>query len=135
VSYLTPKHNIQNLCKKPWNCIYSQPSWMSLTVIKLPSSPPWVHFRQSTCYSWNNRLSKTSEHDTIYLKLDFVKVRLFVFSYGKLGIAKEFVDMVKLLFQDARCNSHVPNQKWGETRLPIGSLLFLDYGWSAKHYD
>jgi hypothetical protein len=28
-------------------------------------------------------------------------VRLFVFSDGKLGIAKEFVDMVKLLFQDA----------------------------------
>ncbi len=33
--------------------------------------------------------------------------------------------MVKLLFQDARCSSHVPNQKRGETRLPIGSYLFL----------
>jgi hypothetical protein len=55
-------------------------------------------------------------------------VRLFVFSDGKLGIAKEFVDMVKLLFQDARCSSHVPNQKRGEPRLPIGSLPFLDYG-------
>ncbi len=52
-------------------------------------------------------------------------MRLFVFSNGKLGIAKEFVDMVKLLFQDARCSSHVPNQKRGETRLPIGSYLFL----------
>jgi hypothetical protein len=72
--------------------------------------------------------AKHSKHDTIYLKLDFVLVRLFVFSDGKLGIAKEFVDMVKLLFQDARCCSHVPNQKRGETRLPIGSLPFLDYG-------
>jgi len=55
-------------------------------------------------------------------------VGLFVFSYPKLGIAKEFVDMVKLLLRDATCNSHVPNQKRSEPRLPIGSLPFLDYG-------
>jgi hypothetical protein len=53
-------------------------------------------------------------------------VRLFVFNDGKLGIAKEFVDMVKLLskMQDAVATF----QKRGEQRLPIGSLPFLDYG-------